>query len=121
MPSPEASSLYATRCMESGPCAGRRNDYGRDHQHVHHPWRLIAGADPTTYAFLDANDARDKTASYTFAKRLRTRVDHFGILSGGYASDGRQHFYQDIVIQGPGFELLGGPANSDRADARTAA
>ena len=104
---------------EAGACAGRRVEYGRDQRHVFHQWKRIAGADPQTYTFLDANYARDKAAVYAFAKRLTSRIDGFQILGAGYATDGHHHFYQDIVITGRGFELLGGAAHGDRGYART--
>ncbi len=104
---------------EVGPCAGRRVEYGRDHKHVFHQWKLIRGADPQTYTFLDAHYARDKTAIYAFAKRLSTRIDGFQTLGAGYATDGHHHFYQDTVIKGRGFELLGGAAHGGRGYART--
>jgi hypothetical protein len=102
-----------------GPCDNQRIEYGRDRYHVFYQWKLIPGADPQSYAFLDAHYARDKAAIYSHAKRLSTRRDSFQLLSGGYASDGQRHFFQDIVIKGPGFELLGGEAQAGRGYART--
>ena len=65
---------------ETGPCAGRRVEYGRDDKHVFHQWKVIRGADPQTYTFLDSRYARDKTAIYSFARQLTTRIAEFRTL-----------------------------------------
>ena len=104
---------------DKGPCAGRRVEFGRDRRHVFYQATLIAGADPRSFAFIDANYARDRSAIYANARKLTTRVAAFRVIQGGYATDGRKHFYQDRVISGPGFELLGGAAFADRGYART--
>lgn len=116
---PQSFQVVRHPIYESGHCSGRRVEYGRDKQHVFHQWKVIRGADPRTYAFLDANYARDKTAIYSLAKRLTTRINDFQTLAAGYATDGRHHFYQDKVIKGRGFELLGAPAHSGLGYART--
>jgi DKNYY family len=116
---PQSFQVVRHPMYETGPCASRRVEYGRDKQHVFHQWKVIRGADPQTYTFLDAHYARDKTAIYSLARRLTTRINAFQTLAGGYATDGRHHFYQDKVIKGRGFELLGAPAHSSLGYART--
>jgi hypothetical protein len=116
---PQSFQIVRHPMYETGPCAGRRVEYGRDHRHVFHQWKVIRGADPQTYTFLDAHYARDKTAIYSLAKRLTTRIDDFQTLGAGYATDGRHHFYQDTIIKGRGFELLGGSVHGSRGYART--
>jgi hypothetical protein len=104
---------------ERGPCAGMRASYARDRNHVYYQAQVIAGADPKTYAFIDDNYARDHQAIYAFGRRLSTRVGSFQVLDGGYATDGVHHFYQDVVLQGEGFELLGSGAQAGYGYART--
>ncbi len=104
---------------DRGQCAGRQIAYGRDHKHVFHRWQVIPGADPRTYTFIEGSYARDKTAIYAQARRLTTRLDTFRILPAGYASDGRRHFFGDIVIEGRHFELLGDKTQVSRGYART--
>lgn len=116
---PKSFEVLRHPVQAPGPCANQRSEYGRDQRHVFYQWKLIPGADPQTYTFLDAHYARDKSAVYSHAKRLSTRPDRFQMLDGGYASDGRRHFYRDVVITGPGFELLGGAAQAGRGYART--
>ena len=103
---------------ERGPCGGRRVEFGRDKNHVYYRWQIVQGADPQTYAFIDDHYARDKSAVYAGARRLTTRVGSFKTL-GAYATDGKTHFYQDVVIAGTGFRLLGGDAESARGYAAT--
>lgn len=116
---PASFQVLRPPIQAADPCATLRAEYGRDRHHVFHQWKRIPGADPQTYRFLDEHYARDKTAVYSRARRLSTRPDRFHVLQGGYASDGQYHFHQDIVIKGPGFELLGGAAQADRGYART--
>ena len=116
---PKSFQVLRQPAQAPGPCANQRSEYGRDQRHVFYQWKVIPGADPETYTFLDQHYARDKTAIYSHAKRLSTRLDHFQLLDGGYASDGQRHFYQDVVIKGPGFELLGGARQAGRGYART--
>ena len=104
---------------DSGACAGRRVQVGRDRRHVFYQSKPIVGADPHTFVFIDANYTRDKVAVYANARRLTTRVAEFRVLLGGYATDGKKHFYQDLTISGTGFELLGGDAQASRGYART--
>lgn len=102
---------------DRGPCAGRQVEYGRDHRGVYFRAQRIPGADPRSYAFLEGNYARDRKAIYAFTKRLTSRVDAFRTLAGGYATDGRRHFFDDLAMKGRGFELLG---DGSRGYARTA-
>lgn len=101
---------------DRSPCAGIRVEYGRDRRRVYFRAQRIKGADPRSYLFLEGNYARDKKAVYAFTKRLTSRVDEFRVLAGGYATDGRRHFFDDLVIKGRGFELLG---DGSRGYART--
>jgi hypothetical protein len=104
---------------ERGPCAGMRANYARDRKHVYYQAQVIVGADPKTYAFIDDNYARDDQAIYAFGRRLSTRVGSFQVLGDGYATDGVLHFYQDVVLEGDGFELLGSGAQAGYGYART--
>lgn len=101
---------------ERGPCAGRQIEYGRDRRHVFFHAQRIPGADPRSYRFLEGNYARDRSAVYAFAERLTDRVNDFRILAAGYATDGRRHFFDDRVIEGKRFELVG---DGTRGYART--
>lgn len=92
---------------EGDSCAARQIAYGRDRKGVFFHARRIPGADPGSYTFLDGNYARDRSAVFAFAKRLSPRVNEFRLLGGGYATDGRRYFFQDQVLEGRGFELLG--------------
>lgn len=103
---------------ERPPCGGRRVEFARDKAQVYYRWQVVTGADPQTYEFIDDHYARDKSAVYSGSKRLTTRVESFQIL-GAYATDGKKHFYRDVVIRGTGFELLGGAAHSARGYAAT--
>lgn len=116
---PGSFELLRLPLFERGPCAGRRVEFARDKKRVFYRWQVVNGADPQTYAFIDDIYARDKSAIYAGAKRLTTRVGSFKTL-GAYATDGRQHFYSDVVIAGAGFRLLGGEAQSARGYAATA-
>lgn len=102
---------------DRGPCAGRQIEYGRDHRHVFYHAQRIEGADVRSYTFLEGNYARDRLAVYALGRRLTERVDSFRILAAGYATDGRRHFFDDQVIPGRRFELLG---DGSRGYARTA-
>lgn len=104
---------------ERGPCAGMRANYARDRRHVYYQAQVIVGADPRTYSFIDDNYARDHQAVYAFGRRLSTRVGSFQVLESGYATDGERHFYQDVVLEGDGFELLGSGAQAGYGYART--
>ncbi len=104
---------------ERGPCAGMRASYARDRKHVYYQAQVIAGADPASYAFIDDNYARDDKAVYAFGRRLSQRVGSFRVLEGGYATDGVRHFYQDLVLKGKGFELLGTASQAGYGYART--
>ena len=104
---------------ERGPCAGRQANYARDRNHVYYQAQVIVGADPKTYSFIDDNYARDSQAVYAFGRRLSTRVGSFQVLDGGYATDGVHHFYQDVVLEGEGFELLGAGSQGGYGYART--
>lgn len=103
---------------ERPPCGGRRVEFARDKNHVYYRWQVVQGADPKTYAFIDDHYARDKSAVYAGTRRLTSRIGSFKTL-GAYATDGQAHFYQDVVIAGPGFRLLGGDAESARGYAAT--
>ena len=115
---PGSFELLRLPLFERGPCAGRRVEFARDKRHVFYRWQIINGADPQTYAFIDDAYARDKTAIFSGAKRLTTRVDGFKTL-GVYATDGQRHFYRDVVLAGANFRLLGGEAESPRGYAAT--
>lgn len=104
---PRSFEVLRRTVDERGPCAGRQANYGRDSKHVYYQAQVIVGADPKSYAFIDDNYARDHQAVFAFGRRLTTRVDSFQLLDGGYATDGVHHFYQDVVLEGEGFELLG--------------
>lgn len=104
---------------ERGPCAGMRASYARDRNHVYYQAQVIAGADPKTYAFIDDNYARDRKAVYAFGRKLSTRVGSFQVLDGAYATDGARHFYQDVVLQGKGLELLSAGPQAGYGYART--
>ena len=116
---PSSFQVLRHAASNTGPCAGRQAEFGRDQRRVFYHFTAIAGADPSSFTFIDANYARDTSAVYAKARRLTTRVDQFRVLQGGYATDGKRHFYQDRIIQGPGFELLGGDAHASRGYART--
>jgi hypothetical protein len=98
---PQSFQVVRHPTYESGHCSGRRVEYGRDKLHVFHQWKVIRGADPRTYAFLDANYARDKTAIYSLAKRLTTRINGFQTLATVMPPITSLH--QDKVIKGRGF------------------
>lgn len=118
---PGSFELLRLPLFERGPCAGRRVEFARDKARVFYRWQVIKGADPQTYAFIDDIYARDKSAVYSGAKRLTTRVGSFKTVgdTGLYATDGRLHFYRDVVIAGTDFRLLGGEAQSARGYAVT--
>jgi hypothetical protein len=120
LPKADAGSFEVLRLplFERGPCGGRRVEFARDKSHVYYRWQIVQGADPQTYAFIDDHYARDKSAVFSGARRLTTRVDSFKTL-GVYATDGKAHFYQDVVIPGAGFRLLGGDAEAARGYAAT--
>ena len=115
---PGSFELLRLPLFERGPCAGRRVEFARDKRHVYYRWQIIKGADPQTYAFIDDAYARDKSAIFSGAKRLTTRIDSFKTM-GAYATDGTQHFYRDVVFAGASFRLLGGEAESARGYAVT--
>jgi DKNYY family len=115
---PASFEVLRQPSFEKGPCAGQRVESARDKNHVYYRWQVVPGADPQTYVFIDDQYARDKSAVYAGARRLTTRVSSFRRL-GAYATDGKTHFYQDAVIAGPGFRLLGGDAQAARGYAAT--
>lgn len=120
LPKADPASFEVLRqpALEKGPCGGRRVESARDKNHVYYRWQIVQGADPQTYAFIDHQYASDKSAVYAGARRLTTRVSSFQRL-GAYATDGKKHFFQDIVIGGTGFKLLGGDAQAARGYAAT--
>ncbi len=115
---PASFELLRLPLYERAPCGGRRVEFARDKNHVYYRWQVVKGADPQSYAFIDDHYARDKLAVYSGASRLTTRVDSFQTL-GVYATDGKKHFYLDVVIPDRGFKLLGGDAQSARGYAVT--
>ena len=115
---PGSFELLRLPLYERAPCGGRRVEFARDKTHVYYRWQVVKDADPQTYAFIDDHYARDKSAVYSGAKRLTTRIASFQTL-GAYATDGKKHFYRDVVIPGKGFKLLGGDAHSARGYALT--
>ena len=105
--------------FERGPCAGRNVEFGRDKDHVYFRSEVVSGADPKTFTFMDEYYARDKSAIYANARRLTTRGASFRVIEGGYATDGRLHFYRDTVIRESGFEPLRGKDAGNTGYART--
>ena len=115
LPKADVGSFEVLRLplYERAPCGGRRVEFAKDKNHVYYRWQVVQGADPQTYAFIDDHYARDKSAIYAGARRLTTRVANFQ-AKGAYATDGKAHFYRDVVIPGRGFRLLGGEADAAR-------
>lgn len=96
-----------TPYSEDGPCAGRVNDYARDKDHVIFRGKVLAGADPETFVFIDHFYAKDKSAVYSGATRLTNRVEEFRRLPiGPWATDGRSYFYKGTKLEGEGFEKI---------------
>ena len=67
---------------------------------------MIEGADPETFVFFHQSYARDKHGVYGPTRRISDRTEQFRVLGGSYATDGFRYFYEDVIIDEPGFELM---------------
>lgn len=93
-------------------CSKSHINFGRDAKHVFFQEKLVDGADPETFGFVDFEYTKDKNAVYFLTKRLTTRVAQFRAIDAQYhsiyATDGEKYFFGQNIIEEPGFEFVAG-------------
>lgn len=102
----DAATFASVPVQTQSPCARLFMPYGRDARRVYFEGLLIEGADSASFQDLGSGYARDSQAVYGKQRKLTERGAQFRVLEAGYATDGENHFFADVVIEDQGFELL---------------
>ena len=102
----DAATFAPIPVQSQSPCARLYMPYGRDARRVYFEGVFIEGADSASFQDLGGGYARDSQAVYGKRRKLTERAAQFRLLEAGYATDGENYFFGEVVIEDHGFELL---------------